>query len=132
MREEEYTIVVIDDDDLMRTFMRHVLEDAGYVVRVAATGEDGVRLVQEDACVRCVVSDFTMPGMNGWHVWRAVRELLRQREGRFVCCTGGSPMYSPAIDEFNRLRRESDVVMVFKTGDLSTLLAAIRGTALGV
>lgn len=131
MREEEYTIVVIDDEDLMRTCIQHVLEDAGYVVRVAASGEDGVRLVEEDARVRCVVSDFAMPGMNGWHVWCAVRELLRLRGGRFICCTGGPPACSPAIDEFNRLRRESDVVMVYKTGDVSALLAAVHRTAFG-
>ena len=60
------TVLVVDDDDLLRRLMTQVLEDAGYRVIAAENG----RVAWETLVDRCgnidaVVTDVMMPEMNG-------------------------------------------------------------------
>jgi DNA-binding NtrC family response regulator len=67
------TILLIDDDDSLRRVMEYSLTEAGYRVRAAASGEEGMRLFEKEAC-DAVVTDITMPGMSGMEVLANVRE----------------------------------------------------------
>ena len=61
------TILVVDDDCVIRRLMRAVLEQAGYSVLVAADGEEGLHVFRQyqDRIV-LVLTDVTMPRMNGF------------------------------------------------------------------
>lgn len=57
-------ILVVDDEPMVRSALGAALADEGYVVDVAADGEEAlerVRLVRPDA----ILLDLMMPGMNG-------------------------------------------------------------------
>ncbi len=58
------TILIIDDDDLMRASIRAMLESGGHKVLEAPNGRVGVRLVQETP-VDLVMTDIIMPGKDG-------------------------------------------------------------------
>lgn len=58
------SILIIDDQPLIRLFMRSVLETAGYEVREAAGGVDGVRLYQEHPA-DLVICDVFMENLDG-------------------------------------------------------------------
>ena len=66
-------ILVIEDDDVSRELMRMALEKGGYEVSVADNGVDGY-----DAAVfvrpDLIVTDIRMPGADGIHVVRRVRD----------------------------------------------------------
>ena len=66
-------ILVIEDDDVMRELMRMTLEQNGYEV---ATAEDGVRGYDTALFLRpdLIVTDIQMPGADGIHVVRRVRD----------------------------------------------------------
>src|SRR3989440_12967540 len=66
-------ILVIEDDDVMRELMRMTLEQNGYEV---ATAEDGVRGYDTAVFVKpdLIVTDIQMPGADGVHVVRRVRD----------------------------------------------------------
>ena len=70
MREK---ILVIDDDDEMRELMRMTLEQSGYEVAIA---EDGVRGYDAALFFKpdLIVTDIQMPGADGIHVVRRVRD----------------------------------------------------------
>ena len=65
-------IVLVDDDDEVRTFVARVLDDAGYVVESVSDGRSAVQLVRS-AEVSLLLVDFAMHGMNGADVTAAAR-----------------------------------------------------------
>ncbi|OGW32634.1 MAG: Fis family transcriptional regulator [Nitrospirae bacterium GWC2_56_14] len=71
------SILIIDDDDSLRRVMEFSLVEAGYAVRTASSGEDGLRLFEQEAG-DAVVTDITMPGMGGMEVLARIREKDEQ------------------------------------------------------
>ena len=71
------TILVIDDDALLRSAVRAALEAAGYVVIEAADGEKGLRLHREQG-PDLVIVDIFMPEQDGLDVIRDVRSRAPQ------------------------------------------------------
>jgi DNA-binding response OmpR family regulator len=67
-------VLVIDDDKAVRDTVRHILENAGYAVRLAADGEDGVREFQ-DFRPALVVTDIIMPRKEGIETIHDLRRL---------------------------------------------------------
>lgn len=65
-------ILVIEDDDAIRASLRLVLEDEGYHVTEAPTGEGGLMaFAAEGADV--VLVDVMLPGIDGFEVCRQIR-----------------------------------------------------------
>ena len=65
-------LLVVEDDDHIRTALRWALEDEGYQVDEAATGEDACRQVAECAPDMMVV-DLMLGALDGFAVIREVR-----------------------------------------------------------
>ncbi len=66
------TILLIDDDDSLRRVMEFSLTEAGHKVETASNGEDGLRRF-EKIPFDAVITDITMPGLNGMEVLARVR-----------------------------------------------------------
>jgi len=67
------TVLVVDDEQNMQAVMRMILEDAGYGVQVADSGESGLAHVQNPN-LDVILSDLKMPGMGGEEFIRRCRE----------------------------------------------------------
>ena len=65
-------ILVIDDTEEVRRFFRVVLEQAGYAVREASSGSEGIRLFRESPS-DIVITDMYMPNGDGFDVLRTLR-----------------------------------------------------------
>ncbi len=60
------TVLVIDDEEVIRSYVKAALEQYGYTVLLAANGREGVRLFQERRTdIGLVLLDFGMPGLDG-------------------------------------------------------------------
>lgn len=57
-------ILVVDDDKVLTQLLKRLLEDSGYTVLVANTGEEAYTEMKSPAC-RCMLLDIRMPGING-------------------------------------------------------------------
>src|SRR5688572_590427 len=57
-------VLVVDDEELVRNFMRRVLAGAGYGVVSASNGQDAMVILKSSA-VDLVITDIRMPGMDG-------------------------------------------------------------------
>ncbi|MCL4215208.1 MAG: PAS domain S-box protein [Gemmatimonadales bacterium] len=72
------TILVVEDDDGVRSLASRVLGVAGYRVLAAPCGEEALRLLsQRETPVDLLLTDVVMPAMNG----RELMELVRARHG---------------------------------------------------
>jgi two-component system nitrogen regulation response regulator NtrX len=67
-------ILVIDDEAAIRDSLRMILEYEGYGFTGAASGQDGIALVQRDR-PDLVLLDIKMPGMDGMEVLRKLHAL---------------------------------------------------------
>ena len=70
-------LLVVDDDDLVREIVAQSLEDAGYAVVSAASGAEALVLLDTNESVDLLVSDLTMPGMDGLTL---IREAQQRRQ----------------------------------------------------
>lgn len=61
------TVLVVDDEEIVRRTARLSLENSGFRVRLAETGEEAIRTLQSrgNEPVSLVLLDLSMPGMNG-------------------------------------------------------------------
>jgi len=67
-------ILVIDDEAAIRDSMKMILEYEGYEFAGAATGEEGIVLVEREA-VDLVFLDIKMPGMDGLEVLGRLKQV---------------------------------------------------------
>ena len=66
-------LLIVEDDPEMLVAFQEILEGSGYSVTTAANGKDALRLLQEIKPA-LIMSDITMPGMDGIELYKAVRE----------------------------------------------------------
>jgi signal transduction histidine kinase/ActR/RegA family two-component response regulator len=59
------TILLVDDDDPVRTVTAAMLRDLGYRVQDVATGEAALTALADDDAIQIVMTDVVMSGMNG-------------------------------------------------------------------
>ena len=69
---ERRRILVVDDDEQIRTVTRMVLADAGFDVATASSGCDALRSIRDEP-VDLVLLDINMPGMDGWQTLRLLK-----------------------------------------------------------
>ena len=65
------SILLIDNDGQVRTFLRRVLEEAGYRVLVASNGQEGLRQFRQTH-TPLVITDLFMPEQDGLEVTMAL------------------------------------------------------------
>ncbi len=82
-------ILIIEDEEMMREFLRELLEEAGYQVEEAENGVVGVELYRK-APADLVITDLFMPEKDGIE---AVLELQSDfPEVKIIAVSGGSRM----------------------------------------
>jgi PAS domain S-box-containing protein len=70
-------ILVIDDDEFVRSVLSRTLTQANHQVTLAENGEKGVRVFKEGK-FDIVLTDLGMPGISGWEVCRIIKEINPQ------------------------------------------------------
>lgn len=68
-----YTILVADDETEIRELLRLYLEKDGYQVLEAADGKSALSLLEREQ-IDMALLDIMMPGMDGYHVLKKLRE----------------------------------------------------------
>jgi DNA-binding response OmpR family regulator len=66
-------ILVIDDDEVVRTMVQRVLQKNNYTVSVAAEAEEGERLADTQP-FDCIILDLALPDKNGLEVCKDLRD----------------------------------------------------------
>jgi len=66
-------ILVVDDEDIVRTSCSRTLSPEGYEVRLAKNGAEGLKMASEER-FDLVLTDLKMPDMDGIEVLRIIKE----------------------------------------------------------
>ena len=110
------TILVVDDDEAIRTLLQEELEEEGYKVLIATNARDALKMVAADP-LDLVILDIRMPGMDGLE---ALPRILGIKEGLPVIMNTAYTQYQ---DSFMSWAADAYVV---KSSDLTELKEKIR------
>jgi len=110
------TILVVDDDEAIRTLLQEELEDEGYKVLIATNARDALKMVAAEP-LDLVILDIRMPGMDGLE---ALPRILGIKEGLPVIM---NTAYSQYQDSFMSWAADAYVV---KSSDLTELKEKIK------
>lgn len=114
-------ILLVDDDEDLRTLVGYNLERAGFAVTPAKDGLEALELLA-GGTFDLVVSDVMMPRMHGFELCRRVREQPELDDIPFLFLTGkGDP-----DDQYRGLMGGADDYLA-KPFDVAALLARVRG-----
>jgi CheY-like chemotaxis protein len=102
------SILVVDDDRLVRRFMTESLRALGYEVLEADGGADALDLL-ERLSFDLLLVDFAMPGMNGAELARAAQ--LKHKGIRVLIVSGyaDSAAVETALGSARQLRKPFDM-----------------------
>lgn len=81
-------VLVVDDEQSVRTFADRVLREAGYEVVVASDGREALRIVEHEPPFDLFIIDLVMPAMQGEDLARTLR--LRDPDVKVLYFTGFS------------------------------------------
>ncbi|MFQ5590913.1 MAG: sigma-54-dependent transcriptional regulator [Phycisphaerae bacterium] len=93
----QYTILLADDEDTLRTNLAKVLEDEGFDVIACADGTEALRALKAGA-VDAVVTDLRMPGICGMEL----------------------------IDHANKLSPDASIIVITAFGEVETAVEAMK------
>lgn len=75
----EKKVLVVDDDSLMKDFLKEALGRSDYSVDLASTGEEALEKIK-DKDYEIILSDIRMPSMSGMELLKATKEYLPEAE----------------------------------------------------
>ncbi|MBI1383169.1 MAG: response regulator [Planctomycetaceae bacterium] len=114
------TVLVVDDEALVRDLARALLEDAGYEVLAAEDGERGVELFRSHGTqIAAVLLDLTMPRLDGEGTLAAIREM--EPAARVLLTSGYSEH-----DAMHRIASRAGVEFLQKPWRLDDLLGRLK------
>jgi PAS domain S-box-containing protein len=96
------TVLVVDDEPLVRAFAEEGLKGLGYSVRVAENGQQALEIYEHHSQeISCVLLDLIMPEMGGLETYRRMREFNPQARVVFASgySTGGILREAPDARE---------------------------------
>jgi signal transduction histidine kinase len=112
------TVLLVDDEDLVRASTADMLTDLGYRVVEAQTAEEALRKIEEGLEVDLLVTDHLMPGMTGADLARAVG---RNRPNLPVLLISGYAEAEGVGVAFTRLTKP------FRQNELADVLVELTG-----
>jgi two-component system, cell cycle sensor histidine kinase and response regulator CckA len=72
------TVLLVEDDDQVRAFVRTLLSNDGYKVIEGRTGEEGLRVAKDAERIDLLLADMLLPELSGSDL---AEKLLDQRPG---------------------------------------------------
>ena len=116
------TVLVVDDEPMIRRLGSKILKEAGYRVLVAGDGDEALRIFGEDPNrVDVVLLDMSMPGKSGKAVLAALQE--QRHDVKVVFMSGFGESEALRVVGANRFL--AFLQKPFNTGDLPGVIASV-------
>jgi DNA-binding NtrC family response regulator len=111
-------ILVVDDDDTIRTTMKAILQDEGYFVDLASTGKEAIQKSQENN-YNVALLDIRLPDMEGVELLKLLKDGVPRT--RKIMVTG----YPSLQNAISALNKNADAYLL-KPVDVEKLLTTVK------
>ena len=116
--DQKYKILLVDDDETIRTTMIAILEDEGYDVDSAPNGEEAIKKTQEQT-YNLALLDIRLPDMEGVELLGRMKDSIPRMRKIMVT---GFPSLQNAVEAVNK---SADAYLI-KPVDVDKLLATVK------
>lgn len=114
------TILVAEDDEVLRDLAKRIFEKAGYTVLLAEDGLEAVKILeQHDDKISLALIDIVMPGMNGKEVYNRIMEISPLTRTLFTSGYSSNAVHT-------RFVLDEGMQLISKPYDPDTLLRKVR------
>ena len=112
------SVLVVDDEEIMREILETLLTREGYEVRLAESGDEGVELAKSHAFDAAII-DVMMPGMNGLETLAELKKLDDDLPAVMITAfasveTAIAAMKSGAFDYITKPFKNDEVLVVLR------------------
>jgi CheY-like chemotaxis protein len=80
------TVLIVEDNDVLREMFRRRLLRRGYEILLAVDGEEGVLLASEFV-PELILLDMSLPGKNGWAIAKELKSEKRTKDIPVIAIT---------------------------------------------
>jgi len=115
--QRQATILLVDDEELVRMGTGEMLSDLGYKVMEATSAAEALRLLRSGEAPDLMITDYLMPGMNGAELIEHARPLLPSMKVMLI--TGYSNVAEGPAASVPRLAKP------FRQADLAEMVAQL-------
>jgi PAS domain S-box-containing protein len=106
------TVLLVDDEDLVRTSTAEMLADLGYDVVQAGSAEDALHIVGEGLRPDLLVTDHLMPGMDGVELARVLKQQLPDLRPLVISGYAEGEGVAPDLPRLEKPFRKADLEQV--------------------
>lgn len=111
-------ILVVDDDDTIRTTMKAILQDEGYTVDLASTGKEAIQKSQQNN-YNVALLDIRLPDIEGVELLKLLKDGVPRT--RKIMVTG----YPSLQNAISALNKNADAYLL-KPVDVEKLLNTVK------
>jgi two-component system cell cycle sensor histidine kinase/response regulator CckA len=122
--QKSICVLVVDDDELLRSLAADILSEAGYTVYQAASGEDAIDVFRTTPEIVLVITDMGLPGIGGDEVVRRVREINPETKSLAMSGFGGDEM----LQKVKASEAAKFIAKPFDRGEFLKLVGSIIGS----
>jgi CheY-like chemotaxis protein len=115
------TVLVVDDEDMVRRIAQASLEIRGYRVLLATNGLEAIRMMEEHSEIDVVLLDLTMPVMGGEE---AIDRIMAVRPATQVIVSTGFGQRE-AVARFSRKRVQGFLQKPYTSKQLADKIEAL-------
>ncbi len=114
-------ILIVDDDDLVRLTLEHVLGAAGYLIASATNGKQGIAVFKTFG-PHLIITDMMMPLMTGVEMIIAIKK--REPRLKIIAMSGGAT--SGRDDLLQKAQEQGADFIIWKPFEIEEVLSLVR------
>ncbi len=116
------SILVIDDESIIRTVVQNSLTDLGYKIILASDGEEGVNIYSKDpGVIDLVILDMVMPKMDGRECFKRLKEI--NPDIKVIVASGF--MNTSSVSEMRQAGVQGFIQKPYRRAELSRLISEL-------
>lgn len=123
-----HRVLVVDDEEAIRSLVKDFLEGQGYLVSTAADGDEGIKVFKSDK-PSVVLIDFLLPRKNGFAVAEAIRKDRERAQTPIIMMSGVFKNPKTAVEARDKYKV---VDFLSKPLDLQRISALVEDAVQGV
>ncbi len=122
--DRKHRVLLVEDDEPIRSSLQLLLEDKGYSVRAAQNGKEAISLLREGEPPHVILLDLMMPVMTGSMFLEALRNDVELSRIPVI-------IMSAWLHHWTENSRSTEHIMLQKPVDPDQLLEIVRRSCLG-